>query len=80
MDPLTASIVRLAAHVIYPYGSIQTGRSKYPVDVIGYEWRVLSAGLAVAFAFAEAISEAPNSFARRWSNDDAVRESLSITY
>lgn len=53
-DALTASIIRLAAQIAYPYPVID----KYiqNVDVLGWQWRVLVAGVGVAFAFAEAIS------------------------
>ncbi|KAF7967173.1 hypothetical protein HWV62_13173 [Athelia sp. TMB] len=54
-DPLTASIVRVAAHIAYPYGTIDE-TSVQGVDVLGSRWRVLGAGVGLAFAFAEAIS------------------------
>ncbi|KZP30217.1 hypothetical protein FIBSPDRAFT_850957 [Athelia psychrophila] len=54
-DPLTASIIRLAAHIAYPFASVDE-TSVQGVDVLGWRWRVLGAGVGLAFAFAEAIS------------------------
>ena len=56
-DPLTASIVRLAAQYVYPYGVESSG--VVGADVIGHQWRVLDAAVGVAFAFVEAIYKAP---------------------
>ena len=53
-DALTASIIRLAAQISYPYATVE--KNVQGVDVIGWRWRVLGAGVGVAFAFAEAIS------------------------
>jgi hypothetical protein len=53
-DALTASIIRLAAQIAYPYATVE--KNVQGVDVIGWKWRVLGAGVGVAFAFAEAIS------------------------
>lgn len=61
LDPLSASIVRLAAHVAYPFRSLET--SLQGIDVIGQRWRLLTASVVVAFAFAEAIFNAPGAFA-----------------
>lgn len=49
LDPLTAAITRLAAHVVYPY----------EVDPLGMQWRVMTASVGLAFAFAEVIVKAP---------------------
>ncbi|KAH8823095.1 hypothetical protein DL96DRAFT_1818871 [Flagelloscypha sp. PMI_526] len=52
-DSLTASIMRLAAQLeVLVYGA-------YRFDVIEQRWRVLTAGVALLFAFAEQISKAP---------------------
>ncbi|KAG2032851.1 hypothetical protein BDR03DRAFT_969024 [Suillus americanus] len=61
LDPLSASIVRLAAHVAYPFRALEA--SLQGVDVIGQKWRLLTASVVVAFAFAEAIFNAPGAFA-----------------
>lgn len=53
-DALTASIIRLAAQIAYPFATVE--KSIQGLDVIGWRWRVLAAGVGVAFAFAEAIS------------------------
>ncbi|KAK2466596.1 hypothetical protein APHAL10511_000854 [Amanita phalloides] len=63
-DPLTASIVRLAAEIAYPYTSIETRRGVVGLDVVGFRWRVLHASIGLAFAFAEAIAGAPQAFAK----------------
>jgi hypothetical protein len=56
-DVLSASIVRLAAQLAYPYPKVPVRGA----DVLGYDLRVLSAGICLAFAFAEAIARAPAS-------------------
>ncbi|KAH7911785.1 hypothetical protein BJ138DRAFT_1149773 [Hygrophoropsis aurantiaca] len=56
-DPLTASIIRLAAQFVYPFGLADT-------DVIGQSWRVVTAAVTVAFALVEAIFGAPGAFAK----------------
>ncbi|KAG2065206.1 hypothetical protein BDR04DRAFT_1137122 [Suillus decipiens] len=61
LDPLSASIIRLAAHVAYPFRTLET--SLQGIDVIGQRWRLLAASVVVAFAFAEAIFNAPGAFA-----------------
>ncbi|KAG1894447.1 uncharacterized protein F5891DRAFT_728894 [Suillus fuscotomentosus] len=61
LDPLSASIARLAAHVAYPFRALEV--SLQGVDVIGQKWRLLTASIVVAFAFAEAIFNAPGAFA-----------------
>jgi len=61
LDPLSASIARLAAHVVYPFQTLDI--TLQGVDVIGYKWRLLTASVVVAFAFAEAIFSAPSAFA-----------------
>ncbi|KAE9393977.1 hypothetical protein BT96DRAFT_923798 [Gymnopus androsaceus JB14] len=64
-DPLTASIARLAAEVAYTYpkyGPFSLMSNASPtiesVDVLGSRWRIISASVGLAFAFAEAISGA----------------------
>jgi len=68
LDPLTASIIRLAAQVAYPYSSI---KFDYSLDVVGFKWRVLNASVGVAFAFAEAIALAPEALAKQLSKATA---------
>lgn len=61
LDPLTASISRLAAHYGYPYKALNA--TIEGIDVVGPQWRILNAAVGVAFAFAEAIFAAPSAFA-----------------
>lgn len=61
LDPLTASILRLAAQFGYPYKALNA--TIEGIDVIGPQWRILNAAVGVAFAFAEAIYVAPSAFA-----------------
>ncbi|KAH8823092.1 hypothetical protein DL96DRAFT_1469179 [Flagelloscypha sp. PMI_526] len=68
-DPLTASIMRLAAQIAWtfptPASSLKNNKLEvlvygaYGLDVLGQRWRVLTAGVALLFAFAEQISKAP---------------------
>jgi len=67
-DPLTASIIRLAAQIAYPFATDDSGIQA--LDVLGLRWRALSASLGVAFAFSEAIAEAPALFAKSLALDD----------
>ncbi|KIJ60436.1 hypothetical protein HYDPIDRAFT_32241 [Hydnomerulius pinastri MD-312] len=60
LDPLTASIMRLAAQYAYPYESLNA--TIQGVDVIGPRWRILNAAVGVALAFAEAIFTAPSAY------------------
>jgi len=59
LDPLTASIIRLAAQLSYPYSSIASKTGIVGLDVLGSNWRILSASVGLAFSFAEAIAGAP---------------------
>jgi hypothetical protein len=59
LDPLTASIIRLAAHISYPYSLIASQTGIVGLDVLSPNWRILSASVCLAFAFAEAIAGAP---------------------
>jgi len=59
LDPLTASIIRLAAQLSYPYSSITSKTGIVGLDVLGSNWRILSASVGLAFSFAEAIAGAP---------------------
>ncbi|THH03150.1 hypothetical protein EW145_g6488 [Phellinidium pouzarii] len=57
-DVLTASIVRVAANVAYPFPSmvfIALSDEIQSLDVLGVKWRLVSATVTLAFAFAEAI-------------------------
>ena len=62
-DPLTASIIRLAAQVGYPYPYLERGQPDQGLDVLGFRWRVLISSVGLAFSFAEAIASAPQVFA-----------------
>ncbi|CAA7261927.1 unnamed protein product [Cyclocybe aegerita] len=79
-DPLTASIIRLAAQVAYPYASIATSVDIVGLDVLGSHWRVLSASVGLAFAFAEAIAGAPQVLAKTLLREQrhtiAIRDTL----
>jgi len=65
-DPLSASIIRVAANVAYdfPYlrlsgeQGLAQGDEMKSLDVLGFQWRVLTSSLTLAFAFAEAIAKA----------------------
>ncbi|KAJ3862671.1 hypothetical protein EV359DRAFT_44674 [Lentinula novae-zelandiae] len=62
-DPLTASIIQLAAQVAYTFPAVHRpfslSSSSSPllksVDILGFKWRVLSASVVVALSFAEAL-------------------------
>ncbi|KAJ3796481.1 hypothetical protein GGU11DRAFT_809753 [Lentinula aff. detonsa] len=64
LDPLTASIVQLAAQIAYTFPSIHGPFSLSfhisplitSIDVLGFKWRVLLASIGVAFSFAEALT------------------------
>ncbi|KDR74156.1 hypothetical protein GALMADRAFT_212311 [Galerina marginata CBS 339.88] len=71
LDPLTASIIRLAAQTAYPYAAIGTRTNVVGLDVLGSNWRVLSASVGLAFSFAEAISGAPQVVAEALIRDQS---------
>ena len=77
-DPLTASIIRLAAQVGYPYTLIASRTDLVGLDVLGSNWRVLSASVGLAFAFAEAIARAPRLFAKTLIQEQRYIECNSI--
>lgn len=53
-DPLTAAMVRLAASVLYRHPSYTLSEGqRVTTDVLGSEWRTVSAAIGVGFAFAE---------------------------
>lgn len=56
-DPLTASIMRLAAQYAYPYDAL--GLCDQGLDVLGFRWRIFDACVVAALAFAEAIVTTP---------------------
>ncbi|KAG6335060.1 hypothetical protein ID866_4038 [Astraeus odoratus] len=60
-DPLTASVMRVAAQYAYPYEALKL--STECVDVLGPHWRLLIASVAAALTFAEAIATAPAAYA-----------------
>ncbi|KAF9526074.1 hypothetical protein CPB83DRAFT_795487 [Crepidotus variabilis] len=72
LDPLTAAIIRLAAQFGYPYTSIAVKSDIVGLDVLGSNVRILSASVGLAFAFAEAISSAPQALAGRLSDDRSL--------
>ena len=76
-DPLTASIIRLAAQIAYPLGQMD---SRIRVaDIIGFRWRVLSAAVGVAFAFAEAISATSAQFSHPLASAQQISRRKSTT-
>jgi len=75
-DPLTASIIRLAAQIAYPFATVE--KRLQGVDVLGWRWRVLGAGVGVAFAFAEAISRSLVSTAVVVEDEDGDLTRLQI--
>jgi len=60
-DPLTASVIRVAAQYAYPYEALK--HTTECVDILGPKWRLLDASVAAALAFAEAIAAAPGAYA-----------------
>jgi hypothetical protein len=66
-DSLTAAIVQLAAQIAYPYTSLDIRSGVQGLDVLGFKFRVWSASLGLAFAFAETISGAPQAFAQTFA-------------
>ena len=62
-DPLTASIVRVAANIAYKFPLVRltdiTGQSSpdslHELDILGARWRVLNASVTLAFALSEVI-------------------------
>lgn len=58
-NPLSAAIVKAAASAAYPFPPVLVvGASNelQSLDVLGTKWRGVSAGVTLAFAFAEAIA------------------------
>ncbi|KAF8627600.1 hypothetical protein AX17_006171 [Amanita inopinata Kibby_2008] len=78
-DPLTASIVRLAAQIAYPYSSIDAQAGVHGLDVLGFRWRVLNASIGLAFAFAEAIAGAPQAFAKTFLREQRQLKTNLLT-
>ncbi|KIM56254.1 hypothetical protein SCLCIDRAFT_133118 [Scleroderma citrinum Foug A] len=60
-DPLTASVIRVAAQYAYPYDALK--HTTECIDILGPKWRLLDASVAAALAFAEAIAAAPGAYA-----------------
>jgi len=75
-DPLTASIIRLAAQVGYPYSHLEQGRPDLGLDVLGFRWRVLISAVGLAFSFAEAIAGAPQAFANTLIREQGSERTL----
>ncbi|KAH9477029.1 hypothetical protein JR316_0010945 [Psilocybe cubensis] len=59
LDPLTAGIIRVALQTAYPYPTIAARAGVVGLDVLGKQWRLVSASVGLAFAFSEAIAGAP---------------------
>ncbi|KAF8553616.1 hypothetical protein OG21DRAFT_1207643 [Imleria badia] len=79
LDPLTASISRLAAQYGYPYRTLDA--TIKGLDVVGPQWRILNAAVGVAFAFAEAIFIAPSAFTEsraRFSRGSTPRRTVTL--
>jgi hypothetical protein len=75
-DPLTASIIRLAAQVGYPYPHLEQGQPDLGLDVLGFRWRVLISAVGLAFSFAEAIASAPQAFANALIKEQGSERTL----
>lgn len=64
-DPLSASILRLAANYVWVFPNmaflnvekIVPTKSVETLDVLGVKWRLVSAAVTLAFAFSEAIGD-----------------------
>ncbi|RDB23509.1 hypothetical protein Hypma_009237 [Hypsizygus marmoreus] len=81
-DPLTASIIRVATQVGYPFAYFEAKTNVQGLDVLGSRWRILTAAVGLAFAFAEAIAGAPQTFAKTLMTEqrhDRLLEGASIT-
>lgn len=77
LDPLTASIFRVAAQCGYPYKVLDAAIQG--IDVIGPKWRILNAAVGVAFAFVEAIFAAPSAFAESRARQRAGTPRRTVT-
>jgi len=75
-DPLTASIIRLAAQVGYPYPHLAQGQPDQELDVLGFRWRVLISSVGLAFSFAEAIASAPQVIASTLTREQGSERTL----
>ena len=59
-NPLSASIIRVAANIAYEFPvmlltEVEGSNEVQSLDVLGFKWRTLTASVTLAFAFAEAI-------------------------
>lgn len=75
-DPLSASISRLAIQLAYPYATLSASQGQ-SVDPLGSNLRLWSASVSVAFAFAEAISGAPEVVVREVLRETQKRKAIS---
>lgn len=75
-DPLSASISRLAIQWAYPFANLSAAQGRN-VDPLGSNLRIWSASVSVAFAFAEAISGAPEVVVREVLRETQKRRTIS---
>lgn len=83
-DPLSASIVRVAANIAYDFPVMLLSDAEglnevQSLDVLGVKWRTLTASVTLAFAFAEAIGRSSSTQGSRLNTPIATPATGEIT-